>query len=326
MLRILGAYFFRVIMDCDETYNYWEPMHYMLYGSGMKTWENDAAHKFRSFGYEGLHALFGFLLGGFYGEDKITVFYRVRAALGIGCALCETFLYTAVRARFGGRVALFTLLGLMFSPGMLQSAHSFLPTTFTMCWFMLCWGFWLKGMHAAAVSAAAVGVCVGFPFSVFSLAPMLVHILWETLPQALLFPLARALPASVSAALGWVRPARKPSLTWGSLAALGGVVASGLATATAVTLSCAAVDRVYYGEWTFFQWNTIEYNIFQKGGNGQGSNNFKEPENEHWSWFLLNLTLNFNVFALLAALSPLVLLGLCITAWQRGGGGAVPRI
>ena len=27
------------IMDCDETFNYWEPLHYLLRGTGMQTWE-----------------------------------------------------------------------------------------------------------------------------------------------------------------------------------------------------------------------------------------------------------------------------------------------
>lgn len=25
--------------DCDETFNYWEPTHYLLYGFGFQTWE-----------------------------------------------------------------------------------------------------------------------------------------------------------------------------------------------------------------------------------------------------------------------------------------------
>ena len=28
-----------IVHDCDEVYNYWEPLHYLLYGSGMQTWE-----------------------------------------------------------------------------------------------------------------------------------------------------------------------------------------------------------------------------------------------------------------------------------------------
>ena len=29
------------VSDCDETYNYWEPTHNLLYGQGMQTWEYD---------------------------------------------------------------------------------------------------------------------------------------------------------------------------------------------------------------------------------------------------------------------------------------------
>ena len=28
-----------IIHDCDEVYNYWEPLHYLLYGYGKQTWE-----------------------------------------------------------------------------------------------------------------------------------------------------------------------------------------------------------------------------------------------------------------------------------------------
>ena len=45
-----------IIHDCDETYNYLEPLHYLLHGSGMQTWEYSAAHALRSYLYLVLHA------------------------------------------------------------------------------------------------------------------------------------------------------------------------------------------------------------------------------------------------------------------------------
>ena len=36
--RVVGA-LVNTIHDCDEVYNYWEPLHFLLYGSGMQTWE-----------------------------------------------------------------------------------------------------------------------------------------------------------------------------------------------------------------------------------------------------------------------------------------------
>ena len=37
-LRLLGALVLGVA-DCDETFNYWEPLHFLLYGHGLQTWE-----------------------------------------------------------------------------------------------------------------------------------------------------------------------------------------------------------------------------------------------------------------------------------------------
>lgn len=36
--RLVSAVF-NIVHDCDEVYNYWEPLHYLLYGYGMQTWE-----------------------------------------------------------------------------------------------------------------------------------------------------------------------------------------------------------------------------------------------------------------------------------------------
>ena len=36
--RLLSA-LLNIIHDCDEVFNYWEPLHFLLYGHGMQTWE-----------------------------------------------------------------------------------------------------------------------------------------------------------------------------------------------------------------------------------------------------------------------------------------------
>lgn len=38
MLRYMSATT-NIIHDCDEVFNYWEPLHYLLYKSGFQTWE-----------------------------------------------------------------------------------------------------------------------------------------------------------------------------------------------------------------------------------------------------------------------------------------------
>ena len=39
------------ISDCDEVYNYWEPLHLLLYGSGFQTWEYSPIYAIRYIGF-----------------------------------------------------------------------------------------------------------------------------------------------------------------------------------------------------------------------------------------------------------------------------------
>ena len=47
------------IMDCDETFNYWEPLHYLLFGRGFQTWEYSPVFALRTYAYVAIHAVLG---------------------------------------------------------------------------------------------------------------------------------------------------------------------------------------------------------------------------------------------------------------------------
>lgn len=55
----LIAALFAPIQDCDETFNYWEPAHYLSHGYGLQTWEYSPDYAIRSWLYVALHALVG---------------------------------------------------------------------------------------------------------------------------------------------------------------------------------------------------------------------------------------------------------------------------
>ena len=38
-VRLLSAVV-NTVHDCDEAFNYWEPLHFLLHGYGLQTWEN----------------------------------------------------------------------------------------------------------------------------------------------------------------------------------------------------------------------------------------------------------------------------------------------
>ena len=54
-LRVLSAVY-APIGDCDEVFNYWEPIHYVVYGTGLQTWEYSPTYALRSYLYIMMHA------------------------------------------------------------------------------------------------------------------------------------------------------------------------------------------------------------------------------------------------------------------------------
>lgn len=81
------------ITDCDETYNYWEPLHYLVYGNGMQTWEYSPEFALRSYTYILIHAVPAFLYDALFKPKPMLVFYVVRCLLAVLCALMETYFY-----------------------------------------------------------------------------------------------------------------------------------------------------------------------------------------------------------------------------------------
>ena len=40
-----------LLTDCDEVYNYYEPLHFVLYGYGLQTWEYATEYALRTYAY-----------------------------------------------------------------------------------------------------------------------------------------------------------------------------------------------------------------------------------------------------------------------------------
>jgi len=66
-----------LINDCDETFNYYEPLHHWLYGYGLQTWEYSPEFSIRSYAYIILHGLFAWPASQVY-PLKVHTFYLVR--------------------------------------------------------------------------------------------------------------------------------------------------------------------------------------------------------------------------------------------------------
>lgn len=153
------------IADCDETFNYWEPTHFLMYGKGLQTWEYSPKYAIRSYAYLWLHALPGLVYSSLLQSNKVLVFYFMRCILGFVCALCEVYFYKGVLKRFGPVIARSTLLLLLFSTGMFVSCTAYLPSSFSMYTTMVALGGWFLGDHRVTVFATAFGTLLGWPFS-----------------------------------------------------------------------------------------------------------------------------------------------------------------
>ncbi|XP_029817931.1 ferredoxin-fold anticodon-binding domain-containing protein 1 [Manacus vitellinus] len=81
------------ISDCDETFNYWEPTHYLIYGKGFQTWEYSPAYAIRSYAYLWLHALPAWFHARVLQTNKVLIFYFLRCFLAFLSCICELYFY-----------------------------------------------------------------------------------------------------------------------------------------------------------------------------------------------------------------------------------------
>ena len=149
------------ISDCDETFNYWEPLHYVLYHSGFQTWEYSPVFAIRSYAYILLHVLPLKLYDVLFHPDRLLMFYILRLLFGFTSVCAESYFYNAVRRKFGPGVARFFLLIQLCAPGFFISTTAFLPSTFSMTMTTLAYALWFNDKDFFAVASIAVSALLG---------------------------------------------------------------------------------------------------------------------------------------------------------------------
>lgn len=81
------------IMDCDETFNYWEPLHYLLYNKGLQTWEYSPEFALRSYTYLMIHGAPAYIYKQIFAPNPMLIFYFIRLLLGLACSIAEIYFY-----------------------------------------------------------------------------------------------------------------------------------------------------------------------------------------------------------------------------------------
>jgi len=253
------------IPDCDESFNYWEPLHFILYGYGSQTWEYDPRYALRSYLYLLFHAAVGFILRLCGVETlfgKPGIFYGIRIALAGLNSLADAAVTSKIGSRFGSSVGWVCLAVMCASAGCFNAGASFLPQTFARD--MLSFGFVFEFLEYDRLAILAVGAAglVGWPFCVIAGAGVGFHILYR---RGIFF-----------------------AAIWGglSLALLVGVL--------------GIVDSWFYGRGVLAPLNIALYNSRVNEGEKGGTLYGVEP----WDFFVKNLFLNFGPLVFLALAAP----------------------
>jgi alpha-1,2-mannosyltransferase len=166
---------FSPIQDCDETFNYWEPTHYLSHGYGLQTWEYSPDYAIRSWLYIAIHALGANVRRLLPHSSKVAEFYFLRYLLALVCALSQTLMWRAVCLAVNPRVGLFFIVALVFSPGNFHSSTAYLPSSFAMYMAMVgasAFMNWRGGLKTSwGMFWFALGGVLGWPFAIALCAP-----------------------------------------------------------------------------------------------------------------------------------------------------------
>lgn len=261
--RVLSA-FYSYISDCDETFNYWEPLHMLIYSDGLQTWEYSPQYAIRSYSYLMTLAVPGSFIS-YFDLKPVNVFYSLRVILAIYSSLCETYFVGGVEKKFNRQIAAVTMILMLPSTGLMVASTSFLPSSFSMYCVLLFFGAWMREDEATCGVAMAINATLGWPFA-----------------SALSLPVL----------LGTKRKFKL--IKYGII----GTIIFGIPT--------VLIDSKMYGKLVLAPVNIILYNIF---ASGRGPDLYGT---EPWTYYPLNLFLNFNLII------PVASLGLTLIYFWRG--------
>ncbi|EPQ60356.1 hypothetical protein GLOTRDRAFT_135064 [Gloeophyllum trabeum ATCC 11539] len=303
LLVRVSAAMYANIQDCDEVFNFWEPLHYLDQGYGFQTWETSPAHAIRSWAYVVVHLLPA-RIGALFTGEKRAAFFAVRIFLAVISSLCETQFYRTVVEKVNRKVGRYLFFLLLFSTGMWNASIAFLPSSFAMYASMLAFSYAMepastksKQRTLYATLCFAAGAIVGWPFALALSLPFVVE-------ELFVFSGDRV-PADMYQT--WLKR------RWSNFA-------SAVATSALLFVPVVAIDSLAYGRLTLVPWNIIRYNIF--GGSIRG------PElygTEPWTFYFRNLLLNFNV-AVPLAYAVLPALAITYVADRRRLGSYTPSL
>ncbi|CAD5212239.1 unnamed protein product [Bursaphelenchus okinawaensis] len=163
-LRV-GSAFWSIILDCDETYNYWEPLHLLLFGRGFQTWEYSPEYGIRSWAYIYLHYLLSVPFLGIT-FSKVMLFTFIRISIALISMVSDLVLYHSICKRLGNSIGSYFVVLSMLSVAMFNASPAFLPSSFSMTMNTFAMAAYLQEYWFIAIFFTAFSALCGWPFAV----------------------------------------------------------------------------------------------------------------------------------------------------------------
>lgn len=168
------------IDDTDETYGYWEPLHYLLYGNGLQTWEYAPQYSIRTYSFIYPFYFLSELIKDMT-TNKMKVFLFVRVVLSFLSSYSATYYIVAIRQIYGWKLSILTFLFILLSPGLFFCATSYLPSAVATSLLMISSASWLRRRFTASIMWGSIAVlCTGWPFVGLLLLPVGVEMIIDT--------------------------------------------------------------------------------------------------------------------------------------------------
>lgn len=229
--------------DTDETYGYWEPLHFLLFGKSMQTWEYSPEFAIRSYAFlTPFYYLARFCM--FLKLSKMDVFFAVKGCLGLFSAYAQAEFLDSLKVVLGERVMFAAFVMSICSAGTFFYATSLLPSAICANLQLLAFSYFLRGYWASHQKGTASKARwnTWWTSSALCILCGCIAVVWSGWPFiALLYvPLGVCLIAScftltASSAEGYL---------W-----LGTLLVTGIELLVVVLAGELLVDRYYYGKW-----------------------------------------------------------------------------
>lgn len=271
LLRVYSA-FFMIISDCDETFNYWEPLNLLIRGFGKQTWEYSPEYAIRSYAYLIPYAIVTYpvkLVGTFANIPSYYQFYWIRliALCGFTC-FTELRLFYSINSSLNRKVGNWFLFLSSIAPGMSHAGVALLPSSFAMNCVTMATANSLLAISENNISYSVhaivwflIGGIVGWPFALALGLPFGLFILIQNINK------------------------------YNTLFSLIKGCVFGLVSILIISTS---IDSWFYQKFDLVPLNIVLYNVF--GEQGEGPEIFGV---EPFHYYILNLLVNFNIVAIL---------------------------